>query len=735
MPQRGFPRLGSQTARKLALGIANVSSGKDMNDVTVEDLLHYLPMRYEDRSNLARICDLSDGVEASLELYVKLCQGRPVRNWRSYRQRLYIFEISATDRDRTGKDVVVWTFLSGPSAQQIIESYEKKFQRGVRFIAFGKWENDQVRRTFSLKLHKPDEIEVLPSDTAGLPDVADEPATSAIHVGRRVPVYRRLNDLRPKQLREIIHTALSLIPDEQIVETLPHELLKRQRLISRAAALRGIHFPADQTSLAEYETARSPAHRRLIFEELFWLALALSVKRGTRTTESKGTKIKIDDGIKLRIASVLPFKLTNAQRRVVKEIFRDMRSDAPMNRLLQGDVGSGKTIVALIAMLTAMENNYQAALMVPTEILAEQHARNIKRLLAKSPYRIEMLSGSLKSADKKRLRQDIANGEINAVIGTHALIQENVAFKDLGLVVIDEQHRFGVMQRAELRERGINPDVLVMTATPIPRSLAMTVYGDLDVSIIDEMPPGRTPIVTRVFADNAEDRKQVKQLLAGEVRAGRQVYVVYPLVEESEKMDLRDATRRFEYLRDKVFPKFSVGLLHGRMKPEDKEDVMRRFVNGETHILVSTTVVEVGVDVPNASVMVIEHAERFGLSQLHQLRGRVGRGAEQSFCVLLASDKQTEVARERLGIMEETNDGFKIAEKDLEIRGPGELMGTRQAGLPEFRIANLVRDLDILQAARKEADYYFNQMDKLGEGAGLIKRVESDARVKLATVG
>lgn len=752
LPNRGFPRLGALTARKLALGIAGISTGKDINNVTVEDLLHYLPMRYEDRSNLARIRDLSDGMEASLELFVKLCQGRPVRGWRSYRSRLYIFEISATDRERTGKDVVVWTFLSGPSAPQIIDSYEKKFSRGVRFIAFGKWENDPARRTFSLKLHKPDEIEVLPpveerlpmsaakessatATDASAPETDDDLTLKAIHVGRRVPVYRRLNDLRPKQLREIIHATLTTIPDQAVPETLPADLIKRQRLIPRASALREIHFPSDKASLDEFERARSPAHRRLIFEELFWLALGLCVKRGQRIRESKDANIKIDDAIKKRIASVLPFKLTDAQRKVVKEIFRDMRSDAPMNRLLQGDVGSGKTIVALIAMLTAMENDYQSALMVPTEILAEQHARNLKRILAKSPYRIELLSGSVKAADKKRLHQAISKGEVNAVVGTHALIQESVSFKNLGLVVIDEQHRFGVMQRAELRARGLNPDVLVMTATPIPRSLAMTVYGDLDVSIIDEMPPGRTPIVTKVFADNADDRKEVKQLLTREVRAGRQIYVVYPLVEESEKMDLRDATRRYEYLRDKVFPNFSVGLLHGRMKPEEKDEVMRRFVKGEIQILVSTTVIEVGVDVPNASVMVVEHAERFGLSQLHQLRGRVGRGAEQSYCVLLASDKQTDVARERLGIMEETNDGFKIAEKDLELRGPGELMGTRQAGLPEFRVANLVRDLNILQAARKEAEFYFNQARISAEAAALIKRVQADARTKLAAVG
>jgi ATP-dependent DNA helicase RecG len=752
LPSRGSFHLGPLLARKLAAGIAEFSPGKDVNTVTVEDLLLYLPARYEDRSNLAQISDLTDGMEASLELYVKLCQGRPVRGWRTFRNRLYIFEISATDRDHTGKDVVVWTFLSGPSAPQIIDSYEKKFSRGVRFIAFGKWENDPTRRTFALKLHKPDEIEVLPSieeqlpmsgaagepgsaNEAALSGVDDNPTQRAIHVGRRVPVYRRLNDLRPKQLREIIHAALAVMPDKAIAETLPLDLIKRQRLIMRAPTLREIHFPPDNASLDDYESARSPAHRRLIFEELFWLALGLATKRGKRITESKGAYIKIDDGVKKRIASVLPFKLTDAQRRVVKEIFKDMRSEAPMNRLLQGDVGSGKTIVALIAMLTAMENNYQSALMVPTEILAEQHARNIKRLLAKSPYRIELLTGSMKTGDKKRLHLAIQAGEVHAVVGTHALIQERVKFEKLGLVVIDEQHRFGVMQRAELRERGLNPEVLIMTATPIPRSLAMTVYGDLDVSIIDEMPPGRTPIVTKVFADNAEDRKEVKQLLAREVRAGRQIYVVYPLVEESEKMDLRDATRRYEYLRDKVFPKFSVGLLHGRMKPEEKEEAMRRFVKGEIQILVSTTVIEVGVDVPNASVMVVEHSERFGLSQLHQLRGRVGRGAEQSYCVLLATEKKSEVARERLGIMEETNDGFKIAEKDLELRGPGQVMGTRQAGLPEFRVADLVRDLEILQAARKEAEYYFNQAGESPEAAKMIKRVQNDARMKLAAVG
>ena len=723
-------RLGPHGTRKLALGLAEISPGKDINSVTVEDLLLYLPVRYEDRSRMIAVRDLQDDQEASLDLTDRLAKPRYIG------RRRFIFTVSASDQNNTGPQVLIEWFVSGSRAKQIIEYYVKRFIRGTRFIAFGRWHRDKLGIS-CLKVNKPDEIEVINSDEPSETENEgnSDSSLAAIHVGRCVPVYRKIGDIRPKQLREIIHRVLASLPESAINENLPSDLRQRQQLIARPLALRQIHFPPDDASLDDYENARSPAHRRLIFEEFFWLALALSVKRGHRVKETKAQSIAIDEPIKRRIASVLPFKLTEAQRKVVKEIFRDMKSSAPMNRLLQGDVGSGKTIVALISMLAAMENGYQTALMVPTEILAEQHARNIKRMLAKSPYRIELLIGSLKSAEKRQLHAAIASAEVHACIGTHALIQENVSFKNLALAIVDEQHRFGVMQRAALRDRGLNPDVLVMTATPIPRSLAMTVYGDLDVSIIDEMPPGRTPIVTKIFADNADDRKAVKQLLTRELRAGRQVYIVYPLVEESEKLDLRDATRRYEYLRDQVFPKFSVGLLHGRMKPEEKENVMHAFVRGEIKILVSTTVVEVGVDVPNASVIVIEHAERFGLSQLHQLRGRVGRGAEQSYCVLLASDKQTEVARERLGIMEETNDGFKIAEKDLEIRGPGEIMGTRQAGLPEFQVANLVRDLDILQAARKEAALYVNQQATSHEAAELIKRVQKDVRLKLAAVG
>jgi ATP-dependent DNA helicase RecG len=745
-----FGRLGQTLSHKLALALARHFNKKHADEATVEDLLTYLPMRYEDRSNPAHICDLVEGMEASLELEVKVAGGYQVRSKRSYaRSRLFIFEISATDPDRTGRPVVVWWFVSGSRAYDVVNYHKKRFTQGTRFITFGKWEWDARRATFSLRLHKPaDELEVLPSsqskqdalisnnavDTSeGDDEGLDDPALSMIHTGRRVPIYRKLGDFSSKRIREIIHGVLETLPPSGIPETLPVELRKRQKLISRSDALHQIHFPDEKTALTLYEQSRSPAHLRLIFEDFFWLALGLNLKRGKRIEEIKGASIKIDKATKLRIGSVMPFKLTEAQRRAVKEIFRDLQSTAPMNRLLQGDVGSGKTIVAVVAMLAAMESGHQTALMAPTEILAEQHARNVKRLLAKTPYRVELLTGSLRAAEKRELQAELAAGKINAIIGTHALIQESVNFKSLSLVVVDEQHRFGVMQRAALRARGMNPDVLVMTATPIPRSLTMTIYGDLDVSVIDEMPPGRTPIETKVFGE--EQRVEVKELISHQVRAGRQVYVVYPLVEESEKVDLKDATKRYEYLRDKVFPKFSVGLVHGKMKAAEKDEVMRRFIAGEIHILVSTTVIEVGVDVPNASVMVVEHAERFGLSQLHQLRGRVGRGAEKSYCVLLTSDKRTSVAKERLGIMAKTNDGFVIAEKDLELRGPGELLGTKQSGMPEFRVGNIVRDQRLLEAARKEAEYYLDKDKRAGETAGMIERVKADRRFGLAAVG
>jgi ATP-dependent DNA helicase RecG len=733
-------RLGDQLSHKLALALVSHANKRNATEITVEDLLNYLPMRYEDRSHPAAIRDLSDGLEASLELLVLRAHGYQVKRGYS-RSRLFIFEVTAHDAARTGREVIVWWFVSGRRAYEIVKYYSEKLVAGTRFITFGRWEWNSTKSTYKLQLHRPaDELEILPSpDQQGETPVdleqseenVSDPSLAAIHVGRRVPVYRKLGPFNSKRVREIVHGVFANLDAQAIEETLPADLLQRVRLIGRAQALHEIHFPPAEASMEDYELAQSLAHRRMIFEDFFWVTFALGLKRGRRTKETKGAILKIDKTTYNNIAAVLPFKLTKAQVKATREIFNDLRSTAPMNRLLQGDVGSGKTIVAAIAMIAAMENNLQTALMAPTEILAEQHARNIKRLLARTPYRVELLTGSLRAAEKRRLRVALEEGEIHACIGTHALVQEGVAFAKLGLAVIDEQHRFGVMQRAELRARGLNPDVLVMTATPIPRSLAMTVYGDLDVSVIDELPPGRTPIETIVAGE--DQRQDVKRLIEREVKAGHQVYVVYPLVEESEKVDLKDATRRYEYLRDVVFPKLRVGLLHGKMKPAEKEEVMGAFVAGEIKILVSTTVIEVGVDVPNASVMIVEHAERFGLSQLHQLRGRVGRGAKKSYCVLLTSDKKTAVAEERLGIMAKTSDGFVIAEKDLEIRGPGELLGKRQSGLPEFRIGNLVRDRELLEIAKREAEFYLNKKSPVT--AKLIERIRHDTRFELAAVG
>ncbi len=766
--------LSQAMARKLAMAVAGFTYKNDVTEATVEDLLNYFPMRYEDRSNLVQIEELHEGLEASLELYARVAGGFQVGKNRSPKAPpLFIFEITAGDAERTRKPVVVWWFVSGKGAYRIVNYWKERFERGTRFVAYGKWEWDSRKNTYALRLNKPDELEILPNfedtETFGLlrnlltaddnesdaetrrngeaeqrpktenPDDedliedVDNPEFAMIHTGRRVPVYRKLGQFQTKRLREIVYNILQILDKSSVTETLPEDLCKRQNLITPAQAIEEIHFPPEDSDIAEYAMARSNAHKRLIFEEFFWVSFALQLKRGERAKEPKGTIIEISDKTFERIKSLLPFTLTGAQERVIKRIFDDMQSDAPMNRLVQGDVGSGKTIVAFLAMFAAMENGYQTALMAPTEILAEQHARNAKKIFADSNYRVELLTGSLRAAEKRKVQADVASGEIHAVIGTHAVIQDAVEFEKLGLAVVDEQHRFGVMQRGELRARGFNPDILVMTATPIPRSLAMTVYGDLDVSVIDELPPGRTPVKTVVVGEDKRDG--VYKGIEREINLGRQVYIVYPLIDESEKMDLKAATIMYEELRDKIFPKLKVGLLHGKMKGKEKEEIMGKFVRGETNILISTTVIEVGVDVPNASLMIIEHAERFGLSQLHQLRGRVGRGAEQSFCVLLTGDKKTAVARQRLGIMEETTDGFRIAEKDLEIRGQGEILGIRQSGVQTFKIGNIIRDLEILEKAREEAEFYLTSKRLTKETSTLIEVTKNDARFRLAGIG
>jgi ATP-dependent DNA helicase RecG len=742
--------LSQHMSRKLAAAVANFAAKSEVNDAMVGDLLNYFPTRYEDRSNLLQIDELYDGLEASVEIYTRVAGGFRVGRNRGPRQPpLYIYEVSGSDRERTRKPVVVYWFISGKAANSIINYYNERFTRGSRFVAFGRWEWDARRNTFALKLNKPDELEMLPPVEAELldfeptPDSEEEsddlleglgsPEFAKIHTSRSVPVYRKLGPFKTKRLREIIFAVLASLEPSSVRENLPAETVKRHELIAHSQAIAEIHFPPAEVPLSEYERFISRAHRRLIFDEFFWLSLALQLQRGTRKKERKGAVIEVSDTFADRVKELLPFTLTDAQKRVIRQVLADMTSDEPMNRLVQGDVGSGKTIVAFLAMFAAMENGYQTALMAPTEILAEQHARNARRIFEQTGYRVTLLTGSLKAAEKRKTLAEIASRESQLIVGTHAIIQEGVSFEHLGLAVVDEQHRFGVLQRSMLREMGLNPDVLVMTATPIPRSLAMTVYGDLDVSVIDEMPPGRTPVKTVVLGEDKRDG--VYKGIEREIALGRQAYVVYPLIEESEKIDLKAATKMFEELRDKIFPHRNVGLLHGKMKTAEKEETMHEFVSGKLDILISTTVIEVGVDVPNASLMVIEHAERFGLSQLHQLRGRVGRGAEQSYCVLLTGDKKTAFAKERLGIMEETNDGFRIAEKDLEIRGQGELFGTRQSGIQQFKIANIIRDIEILEEARKEAEYFLTEKRLTKETSRLIDEIKADSRFKLAGIG
>ena len=537
--------------------------------------------------------------------------------------------------------------------------------------------------------------------------VADDFA--GVHTGRVVPFYEKTGTVTPNMQRKLVRHALDTLPSE-VIDVLPAEMRARLQLAPRRAAIEESHFPPNDAAVEELNAFRTPAQRRMIFEEFFLFQIGHAWRRHASTTELKPFVPDVDDRIRASAAKVLPFKLTPGQRQAVKEIVDDMRRPEPMHRLLQGDVGAGKTIVALLAALVAMENGLQVAFMAPTEILAGQHYGNIARLLSQSRFRVDLLTGSTPGLLKHTLHAHIERGTTNLIVGTHALVQETIRFHKLGLVVIDEQHRFGVAQRAALRAKGLRPDVLLMTATPIPRTLALTDYSELDVSKITDLPPGRTPVRTWVKPESRRD--EIYGLIREQLDAGRQAYIIYPLVEESEKVDLKSATSMADHLQAEVFPAYRVALLHGRMKSDAKERIMHAFAAGQIHILVSTTVVEVGVDVPNASIMVVEHAERFGLSQLHQLRGRVGRGQWESHCILLYQAPWTDDARERLKAMAATNDGFVIAERDLELRGPGDFFGTRQSGLPALRTGDLVRDRDIMEDAHREAR-------ALVEGGGL----------------
>jgi ATP-dependent DNA helicase RecG len=635
---------------------------------TLEDLLYRFPLRYEDRSRLQPIASLRDGQTASVSGELVQCGLRATR-----RPGFRIFE--ALIRDTTGAVRAAW-FNSSYLKDQL--------RPHQRLVLHGTLE----RSPFGLQLTNPDF------------ELIDEDESDALHIGRIVPIYERARSITPKMQRRLVHDALLKLP-EDLDEPLPESVRHRLELPDRLTALRQVHFPDADTSLDLLNAFKAPAQRRLVFEEFFRFQVGLLLRRRESDRERKIFETRVDDRIRESLRSVLPFHLTGGQRQALKDIGDDMQRPHPMNRLLQGDVGSGKTIVAVLAALLAMENGQQVAFMAPTEILAEQHFATLSKLLAKTRFRVGLLTGNRGASERRSLTKAVAAGELHLVVGTHALVQRSVRFARLGLVVIDEQHRFGVLQRAELREKGLLPDMLVMTATPIPRTLALTTYGDLDVSSIRELPPGRTPIRTTARPESRRD--EVYAFLRDELSAGRQAYVVYPLISESEKTDLRAATEMADHLAQDVFPEFRVALLHGKMKQDAKDRVMRAFAAGELHILVSTTVIEVGIDVANATVMLVEHAERFGLSQLHQLRGRVGRGSHVSSCILLYQYPLSDQARERLKVMGETTDGFLIAEKDLELRGPGDVFGTRQAGAPTLRVGDLLRDHQLMETARHEA--------------------------------
>jgi ATP-dependent DNA helicase RecG len=560
---------------------------------------------------------------------------------------------------------------------------------------------------------------------------ADEEAGETIHTGRIVPVYERAGSVTPKMQRRIVYDALQCLPNP-LEDPLPDVVRMRRGLPDRRQALYQAHFPDAGTSEQTLNEFRTPAQVRLIFEEFFLFQIGLLLRRRSAAAERKPAVIRVDDRIRASARQVLPFRLTAGQKQALKEIVEDLQRPQPMNRLLQGDVGAGKTIVALLAALVTMENGLQVAFMAPTEILAEQHFYNLRRLLESSRFKIEHLSGSRPAASRRTVLERLSSGDIDLVVGTHALVQEEVAFKKLGLAIVDEQHRFGVVQRATLKTKGLMPDVLVMTATPIPRTLALTTYGDLDVSVIRDMPPGRRPVKTLVRPES--ERNHAYALMRQQLEQGRQVYVVYPLIEESDKVDLRAATEMKDHLEHDIFPAYRVALLHGRMKADAKDRVMQSFVAGDLQILVSTTVIEVGVDVPNASVMVVEHAERFGLSQLHQLRGRVGRDAHQSYCVLVHQEALSELARERLQAMADVADGFVLAERDLALRGPGDFFGTRQSGVPTLRVGDLLRDHALMEDARREAIAW---LDEVGPSAALADWARRNwaARFGLMSVG
>jgi ATP-dependent DNA helicase RecG len=679
------PSTSVQYVKGIGPRLAEVLAGKGIH--TVDDLLHYLPFRYEDRLNPRGIPELRAGEMATVIA--------EVRNSGLFRtRRMPIFQMTAGQGRARLK--CIWFNAA---------YLRDKFKPGQVVALYGKVEADI--RSGELQIVQPQFEIVGDAGDEESRDAAEQKVAASLEIGRIVPIYEAIGQgrLTSRWFRRVIHAALENLPPD-MPDAIPEVIRRRLDLISPREALRRVHWPEAGESLEDLQSSRTRAHIRLIFEELFFVELGLELKRREQKAQT-GIRFQLDDRVRTAIKKILPFHPTGAQKRVLKDIASDMEKPSPMRRLLQGDVGSGKTIVAFEAAIIAMENGYQVALMAPTEILAQQHYFSARRMLEPAGYRIVLLTGSLEDDRKREIRRHIAQGSAQLVIGTHALIEQKVEFAKLGLVIVDEQHRFGVLQRFKLMKKSgastvpdAEPDVLVMTATPIPRTLALTLYGDLDVSVIDEMPPGRTPIVTRMVPDDRSP--EVWDFVRKQVAAGHQTYVVYPVIEENEESELKAAVKMYKEL-SRLFSDLRVGLLHGRMDADLKDQVMRLFQKGELDILVSTTVIEVGVDVANANVMVIEHAERFGLAQLHQLRGRIGRGAAKSYCVLMTGGKVSEDGERRLDAMVRTSDGFQIAELDLELRGPGEFFGTRQAGMPSFQVANLIRDRQLLEIAKREA--------------------------------
>jgi ATP-dependent DNA helicase RecG len=634
---------------------------------TVEDLLYFLPRRYEDRRQIEPVSELQVGGRATVLGKVESAGMR-------YYRKARVFEVRVND----GSGSLTAKWFHGRDAY-----LQRAFQTGRQVILTGEtrgslWTKEMIHPDY---------------------EMMDDEEGPSLHFKRIVPIYSETEGLRQKQIRRIMRTALDHYAS-CVVSPLPQAVCDRRGLPGIVPSLQQVHFPQHDAEINPYNAWQSEFHRRLIFDDLFYFELAMA-RRKQDTVSERGISFSMQGRTLDRFLAVLPYRLTEAQNRVLHEIEEDMAADRPMHRLLQGDVGCGKTVVAMAALIRAVENGYQGAIMAPTEILAAQHLSTVKPWAEALGMRTALLTGSLGAKERSDVRQEIQAGGTDIVVGTHALIQETVAFRNLGLVVIDEQHRFGVVQRQSLRDKGWHPDVLVMTATPIPRSLAMTVYGDLDLSVIDERPPGRFRVTTKVCYE--AERESVYALIRNELTRGRQAFVIYPLVEASEVLDLRDATRMAEELQKDTFQAFRVGLVHGRMGGPDKEKMMRAFARKQLDILVSTTVVEVGIDIPEASLMIVEHAERFGLSQLHQLRGRIGRSGIPSLCILMTKRGGGDLAARRLRIMAKTDDGFRIAEEDLNIRGPGEFMGTRQSGLPDFPVASILRDGQILQEARDEA--------------------------------